>query len=381
MPPVNVDDFRDRARRRLPKIFFDYIDGGAFAEETLRANRNDFGSVRLNQRVLAGTKGEPDLSASYLGVRHPLPFMLGPVGFLGLYSGSGEKQAMLAAHDAGIPFCLSTFSIASLSDLRPAARGPLHFQLYMLTDRSLCDELLAEAARADVGTLFVTVDTAITAVRERDVRNGFRTLTHVTPKLLLNLLRKPAWLWDVARHGMPSVRAFDHRAEFGRGALEQAGNLSSRIDSALSWQDIAWLRQRWPGKLAIKGIMAAEDAIRARDVGADAIVISNHGGRQLDGVASTVSSISPIRDALGNEFCVMMDGGVRRGGDVVKALALGADGVLLGRAYTYALAAAGQQGVADLIAILSREISISLKLMGLSSIAELRADGLRRAIV
>lgn len=381
MQPVNVDDFRDRARRRLPKIFFDYIDGGSFGEETLRANRNDFGSVRLKQRVLAGTKGEPDLSADYLGASHPLPFMLGPVGFLGLYSGSGEKKAMLAAHDAGIPFCLSTFSIASLSDLRPVARGPLHFQLYMLTDRSLCDKLLAETARADVDTLFVTVDTAITAVRERDVRNGFRSLTHVTPALFLSLLRKPAWLWDVARHGMPSVRAFEHHLEFGKGALEQAGNLSARIDSTLSWQDIAWLRQRWPGKLAIKGVMAPEDAVRARDAGADAIVISNHGGRQLDGVPSTLSSISAIRDALGSDFCVMMDGGIRRGSDVVKALALGADAVLLGRAYTYALAASGRQGVADLISILSREISISLKLMGLSSVAQLRTDGVMPIII
>lgn len=374
MRPINIHDYREAARRRLPRIFFDYIDGGAFDEETMAANRADFAALRLKQQVLVDLASR-DLSTTYLGARQPMPFMLGPVGFLGLYAGQGERQAVLAAHQAGIPFCLSSFSIASLADLRAVTSGPLHFQLYVLEDRSFCDELLAAAIAAGVDTLFVTVDTAITGVRERDVRNGFRSLTRVTPGLLLSLVRKPGWMWDVARGGMPSVRAVEHRAEFGKGALEQAANLSRGIDKTLSWKDIAWLRERWKGRLVVKGIMAPEDAARAKAEGADAIVVSNHGGRQLDGALSTIRALPPIRAAVGAGFCVMLDGGIRRGSDILKAVGLGADGVMLGRAYAYALAARGQSGVADAIAILRQEVDIGLALMGLGSIDALKARG------
>lgn len=241
MAIVNINDLRLAASKRLPKIFFDYIDGGSFAEETYARNQTDFSSFRLRQTVL-GDYSEPDLSTSYLGRHYPLPFMLGPVGFLGLYSRNGEQKAARAAHSAGIPFALSTFSIASLADVRAATSGPLHFQLYVMEDRSLCDEFIEGARQAGAETLYVTVDTAITAIRERDVRNGFRSLTHVTPAMFLSLAKKPGWLLDVAGRGMPGVRAIDHRPEFGKGALEQAANLSRRIDKRLSWSDIAWLR-------------------------------------------------------------------------------------------------------------------------------------------
>lgn len=372
MVPVNIHDFRELARRRLPKIFFDYIDGGSFEEETMRANRSDFARFGLRQTVLVEPRPQ-DLSTSYLGRRHPLPFMLGPVGFLGLYSGGGEEKAARAAHAAGIAFCLSTFSIASLADLRAVTDGPLDFQLYVLEDRSLCEEFLAAAEQAGVDTLFVTVDTAITGIRERDVRNGFRSLTRVTPGLLARLTLKPRWLADVALRGMPSVRAIEHRPEFGRGALEQAANLSRGIDKTLSWKDIAWLRERWTGKLVVKGVLAPEDAVKARDLGCDGVVISNHGGRQLDGASSTIGALPAIRDAVGPDFCLLLDGGIRRGTDILKAVGLGADGVLLGRAYAYGLAAAGQAGVAEVIAILTKEISISLALMGIASVDELKA--------
>lgn len=374
MAPVNIHDFRDLARRRLPKIFFDYIDGGSFEEETMRANRSDFARYSLRQTVLVEPRPQ-DLSTAYLGCRHPLPFMLGPVGFLGLYSGDGEGRTVRAAHAAGIPFCLSTFSIASLADLRAVTNGPLHFQLYVLEDRSLCEEFLQAAEKAGVDTLFVTVDTAITGIRERDVRNGFRSLTRVTPGLLARLALKPRWLADVAPRGMPSVRAIAHRPDFGRGALEQAANLSRRIDKTLSWKDIAWLRERWAGKLVVKGVLAPQDAVTARDLGCDGVVISNHGGRQLDGASSTIGVLPAIRAAVGRDFCLMLDGGIRRGTDILKAIALGADGVMLGRAYAYGLAAKGEAGVAEVIAILSREISISLALMGIASIDELKTAG------
>ncbi|OCC03951.1 alpha-hydroxy-acid oxidizing enzyme [Labrys sp. WJW] len=379
MQLVNVHDYREAARRRLPKIFFDYIDGGSFEEETLRANRSDYARLTLRQNVLVEPR-EQDLGTHYLGTRHPLPFMLGPVGFLGLYAGKGEEKAARAAHAAGIALCLSNFSIASLADVRQATKGPLHFQLYVLDDRSLCDEFLEGARLAGADTLFITVDTAITGIRERDVRNGFRSLTRVTPGLFLGLARKPGWLLDVAARGMPSVRAIEHRRDFGRGALEQAANLSRHIDKTVSWKDMAWLRERWQGRLVVKGVLAPEDALKAKSIGMDGVVISNHGGRQLDGASSTIAALPAIRRAVGPDFCVMLDGGIRRGTDIVKAIGLGADGVMLGRAYTYGLAAAGEAGVAGVIDILTREISITLALMGVASIDELKSLGTKAVI-
>lgn len=374
MTLINVADARRAARRRLPRIFFDYVDGGAFAEETLQANRADYGRWTLVQRVLNDIS-QRDLSTQFLGRRHPLPFMLGPVGFLGLYAGGGEVAAARAAASAGIPLCLSTFSITSLTELRAATTGPLHFQLYVMSDRAIGEELVEQARAAGVDTLYLTVDTAITGVRERDVRNGFRSLTRVTPALALRLALRPGWCLDMLRAGMPEVGAVKHRPEFGRGVLEQAGNLSRRIDTRLSWKDVEWLRARWDGKLVLKGILSPEDALAARAAGADAIVVSNHGGRQLDGAASTIAALPAIAEALGGGMDILFDGGVRRGADIVKALALGASGVLLGRAYVYGLAAGGEAGVARIIAHLAEEVDITLALMGLTSVEALKQRG------
>jgi len=371
---VNVADARALARRRLPRIFFDYIDGGAFGETTLQANRAAFGRWQLEQRVLVN-HGSRDLSTTVLGQRQALPFLLGPVGFLGLYAGRGEIQAARAAHQAGIPLCLSAFSIASLSTLRRATPGPLQFQLYILKDRGLAEEMLAEARQVGVSTLYLTVDTAITSIRERDVRNGFRSLTRLTPGLLLRLAGHPRWCFDLLRAGPPEVGVIAHRPEFGRGVMAQAAHLSQGIDPLLSWRDVDWLRQRWPGRLVLKGILSAEDTRHARAAGVEGVVVSNHGGRQLDGAPATLSVLPEVVAAAEGAVEVLIDGGFRRGGDIIKALALGASGVLLGRAYTYGLAAAGEAGVSRVIAALAQEIDLSLALMGLPSIDALKQRG------
>lgn len=374
MTIVNIDDMRDAARKRLPKLFFDYIDGGSFDETTLKANRRDFDDLVLEQRVLASGR-VPDLATTFLGTRHALPFMLGPVGFLGLYRGRGEVLAARAAAAAGTGFCLSTFSIASMTSLAQAVTGELHFQLYMLDDKGLTEEFLAAATEARVATLFLTVDCTVTGIRERDMRNGFRSATRPTPRMLASMMMRPAWLVDLLRLGMPSVEALAPHPEFGRGALEQAANLSQRMDRTVSWDDVAWLRARWPGRLVIKGVLSRADAELARQAAADAIVVSNHGGRQLDGAPSTISVLPGIVDHVGRDFDVLVDGGIRRGADIVKAIALGASGVLLGRAYAFALAAGGEAGVARAIDILRDEIAVTLALMGLGSIDELKAAG------
>lgn len=371
---VNIEDLRAQARRRLPKIFFDYIDGGAFSETTAGRNRSDFANWCLTQRVLK-QKAMPDLSCDYLGQQHALPFMLGPVGFLGLYRGRGEILAAEGAKAKGIPMCLSTFSIGSIGTLRKEVGGDLQFQLYMDRDKSFVEDLLQSAVDADIDVLYLTVDTSVTSVREKDVRNGFRAITKITPALAVSMMQRPAWCLDILRAGSPSVEAVADYPEFGKGALEQASNLSGRLDASLTWDDVKWLRSKWKKRLVVKGILSAEDAKIARDCGADAIVISNHGGRQLDFASSTIAVLPSVREAVGPEFCVLIDGGFRRGSEIAIALALGASGVLLGRAYAFGLAAGGRAGVEKAIDILSVELSITLKLMGLSGVKELQASG------
>ncbi len=371
---VNIEDLRLIAKKKLPKIFFDYIDGAAFSETTAARNRDDFKRWELVQRVLQ-QKGMPDLTTRFLGADCDFPFMLGPVGFLGLYRGQGEIQAAKAAKARGIPLCLSTFSIASIGTLRKQVGGNLQFQLYMDRDKTFNEKLLHAAETAGIDVLYLTVDTSVTSVREKDVRNGFRAVSRLNAKLLFSMMQRPGWCLDMLRTGSPSVEAVAEHPEFGKGALEQAGNLSKRLDGSLTWDDVKWLRGKWKKRLVIKGILSAKDAKIAQDCGADGIVISNHGGRQLDFAGSTIAQLTEVRAAVGPEFCVLIDGGFRRGSEIVIAIALGASGVLLGRAYAFGLAAGGQAGVEKTIDILAEEISITLKLMGISSIKELKKLG------
>ncbi|WP_158813712.1 alpha-hydroxy acid oxidase [Methylocapsa sp. S129] len=367
---ANWEDARDRARRRLPKIFFDFIDGAAFSEATARANVEDFENWSFEQRVLIDV-ADRDLSTHYLGKTWPRPFALAPLGFAGLFAPHAEIMAARAAHAVGAPFCLSNFGIVSLEDLRKATDGPLWFQLYVLKERSLSERLLQRAENVGVDALCITVDSQIKSVRERDTRNGFRSLTKMTPRLALALLRRPRWVMGALRSGPLRINNLAPYPEYGTGALEQAANLGNLIDPTMTWSDIARFRDRWKGKLIIKGVMNARDAERCADIGADAIVVSNHGGRQLDGARSTISVLPEIVAAAGRRTDVLFDGGVRRGSHVVKAMALGAKAVLLGRAYAYAVAADGERGVSQMLDLLSTEIDVTIGHMGLRRLSEL----------
>lgn len=372
---LTVADARAQAQRRLPKLFFDYLDGGAGDEASLRANLTDFSKIKLEQRVLSGVT-TPSLKTRLLGRPRSLPFMLGPVGFLGLYAGDGEIKAARAAAKAGIPFCLSSFSIASIARLAKQVEAQPMFQLYVLKDRGLALDMMGAARAAGVETLFVTVDCAATGIRERDMRNGFRSLKKLTPGLALKLMRRPKWCLDILRHGKWQVEALAGQKAFGRGILAQAASLSSQIDPGLAWKDLAWIRTQWPDKIVLKGVMHPEDANWAQQLGMDGIVVSNHGGRQLDEAGSTISRLAEIV-AAAPKIEVLVDGGFRRGTDIVKALALGASGVMLGRAMAYALAAGGETGVSAIIAHLTKEIETSMTLMGCPDIPTLRAEGQR----
>lgn len=372
---LTVADARAQAQRRLPKLFFDYIDGGAASEATMRANEADFAKFQLEQRALTGVT-VPSLKTRLLGRPRSLPFMLGPVGFLGLYAGDGEVQAAKAAAKAGIPFCLSSFSIASISRLAKQVEAQPMFQLYVLKDRGLALDMLGAARAAGVETLFVTVDCAVPGLRERDTRNGFRSLTSLTPGLALKLMRRPKWCLDILCHRKWRIEALANQKAFGRGLFAQAAALSSQIDASLAWKDLAWIRSQWPDKIVLKGIMHPEDANWAQQLGMDGIVVSNHGGRQLDGTGSSISRLAEIV-AAAPDLEVLVDGGFRRGADIIKALALGASGVMLGRTTAYALAAGGEAGVATIIARLAKEIETAMTLMGCPDIPTLRAEGPR----
>lgn len=376
---INVEDFANAARRRLPRIFADYIDGAAFSETTAARNDADFKRFALRQRVLAPLI-TPDLSVPLGSQSVALPFGPGPVGFLGLYRRNGDVSVARATARAGVPFILSTFSINGVGTVARATGGTPDFQLYLDRDPVVNAAYLEQCHVHGVKRIFLTVDTAITSLRERDLRNGFRSEDRLTPGLLWQFMQRPAWSLDLLRNGFPEVEIVEGRPEFGRGALAQAGNLSRRLEKNLTWDNVRELRRRWPGELIIKGISAPEDAATARDLGVEGIVLSNHGGRQLDHGVSTVSQISEVRSALGPDLRLYVDGGFRRGTDILKALALGADFILLGRPFAWAVAAAGEAGATQLFTLLRRELEITLQLMGFSSVTALKAAG-REAIV
>ena len=378
--PASVSDYRLLAERRLPRAFFDYIDGGAYNELTLAANRDDLDALNLHQRVLRGA-ANIDTSTTVLGETLAQPVILGPVGLAGLYARRGEVQAARAAKAAGVPFCLSTVSICSIEEVSAAGTAPFWFQLYVIRDRGYAKELLARAQAAGCTTLVFTVDLPVFATRYRDVRNGMTGGATLAGRLakLWDIVRHTDWLLDVAVGGKPLTFGNLAQAVPSAKSLEAMKVwVDAQFDPAITWRDLGWLRENWSGNIVIKGVLDADDARAAADIGASAVVVSNHGGRQLDGAPSAISTLPRVVDAVGDRLEVLMDGGIRSGQDVAKALALGAKAILLGRPWAYGLAARGEQGVAEVLALLKRELEITMTLLGVERIEQIGAGALDR---
>jgi L-lactate dehydrogenase (cytochrome) len=373
-----IEDMRRAARRRVPKMFFDYADHGSYAEETLRANRIDLERIKLRQRVLVDV-AQRDLATTILGERAALPMMLAPIGLCGMQWGDGEILACRAAQAAGIPFCLSTMSICAIEDVAAAVDKPFWFQLYVMKDRGFVRALIERAIAAKCSALVLTVDLQVLGQRHCDLRNGMTVPPEPKLKNLLDIATKPAWAVSVLRG---KRKTFGNLSGHVRG-VENVRSLSQWIsgqfDPALSWADVEWIRSIWPGKLVLKGVLDVEDARLATKTGAAALIVSNHGGRQLDGAKSSISALPRIADAVGTEIEIMFDGGIRSGQDIMRALALGARSCMIGRAYLYGLGAGGAEGVARAIEILQRELDVTMALTGTRRIADIGAHVLEGA--
>jgi L-lactate dehydrogenase (cytochrome) len=371
--PASIEDYRELARRRLPRQIFDYIDGGAFGESTLAANRDDLRRIQFRQRILRDVSTR-SLATTVLGEEIALPLILAPVGFGGMFARRAEVQAAKAAERAGIPFCESTLSICGVEEVAAAIKRPLWFQLYVMKDRSYAEDLMVRAQAVGCSTLILTVDLPVVGQRYRDVRNGISGRISRTKRLRrgADLFTHTTWVRDVALGGRPLT--------FGN--LEKAlpdatvpgdfqGWVASQFDPSVTWNDLAWLREHWRGKIALKGILDVDDAREALERGVDAVIVSNHGGRQLDDVPSSIRSLPGIADAVGSSCEVLMDGGIRSGLDVVKAMSMGARACLIGRPWAYAVAARGEKGVDHVLRIFQSEMMVTLGLTGVNDVADL----------
>ncbi|WP_395407995.1 FMN-dependent L-lactate dehydrogenase LldD [Pseudoduganella sp. UC29_106] len=365
----SATDFREAARRKLPPFLFHYLDGGAGAEQTLEANVSDLQQVKLRQRVLRGSE-ELDLSAQWFGKRYGLPIALAPVGLTGMYARRGEVQAARAACARDIPFIQSTVSVCPLAEVAGAVDKPIWFQLYVLKDRSFMRDVLQRAKALGATTLVFTVDMPVPGARYRDAHSGMSG-PNGPMRRVWQAMWHPQWAWDVGLFGRPhdlgNISAYRGHAT---GLADYIGWLGANFDPAIAWHDLQWIRDEWDGPMVIKGILEPDDARDALSFGADGIVVSNHGGRQLDGALSTARALPAIADAVKGKMTIFADGGARTGTDVFRLLALGADGVLLGRAFVYALAVQGQAGVEKLLAIMEKDIRTNMVLTGVKSLSE-----------
>jgi L-lactate dehydrogenase (cytochrome) len=375
MTPASVLDYREAARRRLPKVLFDYIDGGSYAEATLAANVADLQKLRLRQRVL---KDVSTLSTAteLFGQLLSMPVVLSPVGLSGMFARRGEAQAAKAAKAAGVPFTLSTVGVCTAREVADAAGAPPWFQLYMTRDRGFMAETLASVAEAGCPVLVFTVDLAVPGARYRDVRNG---MVATTPAQrfgqAMDGLTHPAWLWDVQVGGRPHTLGTVAAASKDLKRLAEFWTWVGRnFDASITWDDIAWVREHWKGPIVLKGVLDVADARQAAALGVDGLVVSNHGGRQLDGAASSIKALPPIAQAVGDRLAVLMDGGVRSGLDVLKALASGARACLIGRAWAWALGARGEAGVAHMLQILRQELRVAMALTACVDVKSAGAD-------
>jgi L-lactate dehydrogenase (cytochrome) len=370
----SVADFREIARRRIPRALFDYIDRGSYDELTWARNRSDLRRIELRQRVMVDV-ARLSTGTTVLGEHWKLPVALAPTGLTGFFHRDGEILAARAAQAAGVPFCLSTMSICSLEEVRAAVEGAFWFQLYLMRDRGFNEALIARAREARCSALMVTLDLPLQALRRRDPKNGLSVPPRITVANAWETLCRPRWVSGVLlgrRRTLGNLATFFPRA----GIRELSEWVGGQFDSSITWQDIAWVRQRWPGKLIVKGVLDASDARAALDAGVDAIVVSNHGGRQLDSGVSTIAALPAVAAAVAGRCEVLLDGGVSSGQDVFKALALGARACLVGKAFLYALAARGEDGVKLALALIRAELEVTMALCGVNDAHSIDARSL-----
>lgn len=363
MPIINsVADLRELARKRVPRAIFEYADRGAYDELTLARNRRDLDALALRQRVMVDLS-KLSLATTVLGEQWSMPLSIAPTGLTGLFHRNGEMEGARAAHAAGVQFCLSTMSICSIEDVRGAVDKPFWFQLYLMRDRSFNQELIERAKAANCSALMLTLDLQVQGLRRRDAKNGLSIPPRLTLANALDIATKPAWAMGVL---------FGKRRTFGNLEARMKGSalktlaqwIATQFDPSVTWKDIAWVRSQWPGKLLVKGILDPQDAQLACEAGVDALVVSNHGGRQLDSAPSTISMLPHIVDAVAERCEVLFDGGVQTGQDVLKALALGARACLIGKSFLYSLAAMGGPGVALALELIRKELEVSMALAG-----------------
>lgn len=375
---LTIDDLKRLARRRVPKMFFDYADSGAWTEQTYHANESDFAKILLRQRILVDMT-DRNLATEMVGEPVSMPLALAPTGFCGMQHADGEILAAQAAEEAGVPFCLSTMSICSIEDVAAHTSKPFMFQLYVMRDRAFIENLIARAKAANCSALVLTLDLQILGQRHKDLRNGLSAPPKWTPKHAWQLATRPLWCLGMAK---------TKRHSFGNivGHASNVGDLSSlsswtkeQFDPRLSWDDVAWIKEKWGGKLILKGILDPEDARLSLDSGADAIIVSNHGGRQLDGARSSIAALPGIVEAVDGRMEIHMDGGIRSGQDILKAVALGAKGVWIGRPFLYGLGAGGKAGVTRCLDILRNELDITMALCGRRDIRGIDTEILDRA--
>jgi L-lactate dehydrogenase (cytochrome) len=368
-------DYRAAAQRKLPPFLFHYIDGGAYAEHTLRRNVDDLAGIALRQRVLRNMS-ELSLETTLFGESLAMPVALAPVGLLGMFARRGEVQAARAADAKGIPFTLSTVSVCPIEEVAPTINRPMWFQLYVLKDRGFMKNALERARAAGVTTLVFTVDMPVPGARYRDAHSGMSG-PNAAARRMLQAVTHPSWAWDVGLHGRPhELGNISTYRGSPTGLADYIGWLGNNFDPSISWKDLEWIREFWQGPMIIKGILDPQDARDAVSFGADGIVVSNHGGRQLDGVLSSARALPAIADAVKGELAILADSGIRNGLDIVRMIAMGADSVLLGRAFIYALAAAGGAGVTNLLNLIEKEMRVAMVLTGARSISEISAESL-----
>ena len=374
---LTIDDLKRRARRRVPKMFFDYADSGSWTEGTYRANEADFADIKLRQRVLVDMTNR-NLASTMIGEDVSMPVALAPTGLTGMQHADGEMLAARAAERFGVPFTLSTMSICSIEDVASVRTKPFWFQLYVMRDKDFVLNLIGRAKAAKCSALVLTLDLQILGQRHKDVRNGLSAPPKFTPKHIWQVATRPAW---ALRMLGTKRRSFGNIVGHAKNVTDLS-SLSSwtaeQFDPQLSWADVEWIKKQWGGKLILKGILDREDAEMAARTGADAIIVSNHGGRQLDGAASSISKLEEIADAVGHQIEIHLDGGIRSGQDVLKALCLGAKGTFIGRPFLYGLGAMGEQGVTKSLEIIRKELDITMALCGKRDVRHAGKDWLDR---